>query len=295
MADYAFSLVNVFGQTAFGGNPLCVFEDARGLTDENMQALAVQFNLSETAFILPPTGDATARVRIFTPMTELPFAGHPALGTAHVLRDLLACGDTIKLEMRAGLVALEARQDDWVFTAPMPQGGPRTARPLAGKADIAAMLGLSVDDLLDEPLWVNTGSEQLLVPVKTPDIVRRVQPDPSQMARWPVSAAGRRNAYVFAPVESAGPTRFGQRALARYFMAKPGSGVDEDPGTGSACANLGGWLIATGRELPTHVKVEQGASIGRPCLLQLEVKRDQTIRVGGRVMTLGRGTISLQP
>src|SRR5262245_45996468 len=98
MPSYAFRIVNVFAETPLGGNPLAVFEDGRGLDDATMQALALQFNLSETTFILP-SADATARVRIFTPTFEMPFAGHPTLGTAHVVRDVLGRGDAITLEM----------------------------------------------------------------------------------------------------------------------------------------------------------------------------------------------------
>ncbi len=292
MAEYAFSLVNVFAQAPFGGNPLCVFEDALGLTDSQMQALARQFNLSETVFVFP-TGPGAARVRIFTPATELPFAGHPVIGTAHVISRLAGGIASVSLQTRAGPVSLDAVADDWVFTAPVPGNGPRMNRPLASNAEIVALLGLQQDDLLDHPVWLDTGNEQLLVPVKNPDIVRRAQPQAGLLAAWPANGAGRKNAYVFAPLESAGPSRFGKRALARYFYATAAGSIDEDPGTGSACANLGGWLVATGREIPTHVKVEQGTFIGRPCTLQLEVRPDQSIRVGGRVMALGHGVIHL--
>lgn len=292
LAEYAFSLVNVFAQAPFGGNPLCVFEDAFGITESQMQSLARQFNLSETVFVLPSDA-ADARIRIFTPAMELPFAGHPSIGAAHVVSRLAGGLQALKLETRAGVVDLEAVGDDWVFTAPVPAGGARINRPLAGNAEIAAVLGLHVDDLLDEPVWVDTGNEQLLVPVKNPDIVRRAKPNAAMLTAWPASRTGRKNAYVFSPLESAGPTRFGKRAVARYFFSTPAGGVDEDPGTGSACANLGGWLIAAGKEVPTHVKVEQGTFIGRPCILRLEVRPDQSIRVGGRVMAMGSGVIDL--
>src|SRR5213083_3618706 len=103
MSAYAYRIVNVFtqGRAVLSGNPLCVFERAQTLDAERMQALALQFNLSETTFILP-SEKATARVRIFTPAYEMPFAGHPTLGTAHVVRALKACGDAVALEMKAG-------------------------------------------------------------------------------------------------------------------------------------------------------------------------------------------------
>src|SRR4030088_3070795 len=105
MSAYAYRIVNVFtlGRVPLSGNPLCVFERAQTLDAASMQALALQFNLSETTFILP-SERATARVRIFTPAYEMPFAGHPTLGTAHVVRDLRKCGEALELEMKAGVI-----------------------------------------------------------------------------------------------------------------------------------------------------------------------------------------------
>src|SRR5512132_1894335 len=113
MASFAFRILNVFAREGrLSGNPLCVFEDGRGLDDPTLQALARQFNLSETTFILP-SDKATARVRIFTPSYEMPFAGHPTLGTAHVVRALGRGGDAIALEMKAGVIPVNARGDRW--------------------------------------------------------------------------------------------------------------------------------------------------------------------------------------
>src|SRR5512136_274955 len=112
MTDYAYRLVNVFAEAPLAGNPLCVFEDARGLDAATMQALALQFNLSETTFVLP-SSRATARVRIFTPTFEMPFAGHPTLGTAHVVRALGLGGDALTLEMNVGIVPVTADGDRW--------------------------------------------------------------------------------------------------------------------------------------------------------------------------------------
>src|SRR5436309_10127641 len=113
MPAFAFRIVNVFAEAPFGGNPVAVFEDARGIDDATMQALALQFNLSETTFILPSTR-ASAHVRIFTPAFEMPFAGHPTLGTAHVVRALRG-GDAVTLEMHAGVIAVHARGDVWTL------------------------------------------------------------------------------------------------------------------------------------------------------------------------------------
>ena len=112
MAALRYRIVNVFAESALAGNPLCVFEDGSSLDTATMQALALQFNLSETTFIVPPTvAGATAQVRIFTPGFEMPFAGHPTLGTAHVVRELKNAGDSVKLEMKAGVIPVEARGD----------------------------------------------------------------------------------------------------------------------------------------------------------------------------------------
>src|SRR5260221_6048082 len=120
MTSYGYRILNVFAREGrLTGNPLCVFEDGRGLDDATQQALARQFNLSETTFILP-SAQATARVRIFTPSYEMPFAGHPTLGTAHVVRALKGAGDAVALEMKAGVIPVNARGDRWTLQAVAP-------------------------------------------------------------------------------------------------------------------------------------------------------------------------------
>jgi len=295
--DFHYRLVNVFAESVFGGNPLCVFEDARGLSDAQMQAIALQFNLSETVFILP-SERATARMRIFTTGYEMPFAGHPTLGAAHVVRDLLKTGNAISLECKAGIVPVQAAMnkpdepDIWTFTAPV-QGMPVTAKCDLPGAEVAAMLGLQASDLLDEPLWVNTGTDQLLVPLRTTEAVRRAQPDSSRLAHWPPSSLGRKTAYVFAWDEHALSIDERLAITSRYFFTKQGGGVAEDPGTGSACANLGGWWIAQKRSLPARLQISQGEQVQRPSRLYLDVSSEFDIQVGGRVIELGRGVINL--
>src|SRR5208282_4141363 len=176
-ARYAFRIVNVFAEERLAGNPLAVFEDGRGLDDATMQALALQFNLSETTFILPST-QAAARVRIFTPTFEMPFAGHPTLGTAHVVRALRG-GDAQTLEMAAGIISVRARGDEWTLQA----NAPRTRPVAAQRQDLAAMLGLDDGDIGDNPLWVDTGSEQLVIPLTSADAVVRCQPKADLLTR----------------------------------------------------------------------------------------------------------------
>ncbi|WAI82804.1 MULTISPECIES: PhzF family phenazine biosynthesis protein [Achromobacter] len=290
MTSYAFRLLNVFASTTFSGNQLCVFEDARGMDDATMLNLAAQFNLSETTFILP-SDNADARVRIFTPGYEMKFAGHPTIGTSQVVRDLRQTGDALTLEFAAGIVPVQAQGDAWTFTAPCP-GGVQTATPELDRADIAALVGLTTDELAADPIWVDTGADQLLVPLASVDAVRRAVPDASKLGRWQASSLGRKTLYVFAFDE--GNVRDARQVVvARYFFAKAGGGVDEDAGTGSACANLGGWLLHQQRTLPVSILVEQGDQMGRPCRLLLDVLADGRIQVGGRALEIGRGTISI--
>ncbi|MES1196278.1 MAG: PhzF family phenazine biosynthesis protein, partial [Steroidobacter sp.] len=228
MTSYAYRLLNVFaiqGQK-FSGNPLCVFEDARGLDDVTMQALALQFNLSETTFIVP-SEKATAHVRIFTPDFEMPFAGHPTLGTAHVVREISKAGDSLSLEMKSGIIPVTAKGATWTL-----QANPPTWRNVdATPAQLADMLGIQAGDIANEPLWVNTGSEQLIIPLSNADAVRRCQPRIELLKRYGALNSERFLAYVWSHEND-------NTILVRFFFAK-GNAYAEDPATGSACANLG--------------------------------------------------------
>ena len=276
----AFRIVNVFARAGrLTGNPLCVFEDGTGVDDATMQALALQFNLSETTFILP-SEKATARVRIFTPSYEMPFAGHPTLGTAHVTREVRSAGDSLTLEMKAGVIPVEAKGDRWTLGA-----RPATVRPVGEtRSNIAATLGLQESDLASDPLWLNAGTEQMMVPVRSLDAVARAQPDAARLgglqAKEPVKA------YVFFDEGDAA-----KRVRARFFFPA-GSSVREDPATGSACANLGGWFTHTRRGVDIEREVSQGEEIARASTLRLSV-RGGSVFVGGDVVALGRGTIEV--
>ena len=288
MPNFAFRIVNVFAESTFGGNPLCVFEDARGLSDVQMQSLALQFNLSETTFVLP-SASATARVKIFTPTFEMAFAGHPTLGSAHVVRDLLQAGDSVTLEMKAGVIPVYAVESRWTLKA----GAPQFRDVALSNASIAAMLGLNEDTILPGARWVNTGSEQLIVPLADADAVRRAQPKADLLAQFSSGALqgtpSRSMAYIFAPD---GNRSAAHQLLSRFFFLKHGS-VVEDPGTGSATANLGGWMLGAGVALPLEFTINQGVDIGRPCQLGLRVDAQQQIYVSGRVIEIGRGHIHL--
>jgi PhzF family phenazine biosynthesis protein len=280
MAEYNYRIVNVFAEERLAGNPLAVFEDARGIDDVAMQALALQFNLSETTFLLP-SKRATARVRIFTPANEMPFAGHPTLGSAYVVRAMNQCGNALSLEMTAGIIPVTAAGD--VFTL---QSNAAKTRPVRLTRDaLANMLGLAPGDVGERPLWVNTGNEQLLVPLISPDAVARCQPEP-RLAERHANEAGMVKIYVWAETGD-------EQVVARFFFSKHRGAIEEDPGTGSACANLGGWMLAAKKPLPLTRLIYQGDRVGRPCRLRLSVDEAGTIFVAGRVIELGRGTVSI--
>jgi trans-2,3-dihydro-3-hydroxyanthranilate isomerase len=282
--EFTFRIVNVFAEDRLEGNPLAVFEDARGLSGADMQALALQFNLSETTFILP-SDLADAHVRIFTPTFEMPFAGHPTLGSAHVVRALTGAGDALALEMLAGTIPVIAQGDVWTLEA----NAPKTREVDATREQLAAMLGLEPSDLRGLPSWVDTGSEQLVIPLASADAVTRCLPDPALLARHGSlrleNGVTRCMAYVWA--ESGAHS-----ILARFFFSKYGA-IVEDPGTGSACANLGGWLVASGAALPQQWSITQGEAVGRRCKLGLAVDAGGRIFVSGRVIELGRGSVRL--
>jgi len=283
--ELAYRILNVFtvDGARLSGNPLCVFEDGRGLDDAAMLALARQLNLSETTFILPAVATgATARVRIFTPGFEMPFAGHPTLGTAQVVRTLGAGGDRVVLEMKAGLVEVTAAGDRWTLRAARP---PATREPEASPDRLAAMLGLPPGSVA-RPLWVDTGVEQLVLPLATPGQVRSIRPDPALLDRQ-----GRQPGGGEVMVLAWAPDGPG-RALARFFSVENGV-LTEDPATGSACANLGGWHLATGAPRPIALTISQGEAVSRPSRLELAVDAAGAIFVSGEVIELGRGSFRL--
>ncbi|MGC0151494.1 PhzF family phenazine biosynthesis protein [Chromobacterium vaccinii] len=274
MDAYPFQIVNVFAEQRFGGNPLAVFTDAAGLSDGDMQQIARQFNLSESVFLFPGDADCAASLRIFTPGHELPFAGHPTLGAAAVLHAAGEHDDAFALRTRSGLIALS--HDDGVFRL---RALPAQARPGCGTGEAAAMLGLDEADVAHAPQWVDTGSEQLLIALSSREAVLRARPDPALFVRHATLRPGRSVAYVWHQREGV--------ATVRLFFEQDGA-VLEDPGTGSACANLGGWCARNGLS-PLSWRLEQGEAIGRPNVLYLDVDADGAVSVGGRTQFMGGG------
>ena len=282
MPTYSYRIVNVFADSPLSGNPLAVFEDARDMSDATMQALALQFNLSETTFILPATDPAaTAHVRIFATTTEMLFAGHPMLGTAHVVRSLMGNGAEVSLQTRTTITCLKATGDRWTFEAPYP---PKQHPPTASRADLAEMLGLDEGDFAGAaPLWIDTCVDQLVIPLASFKAVNSAKPEAEALHTYGHNGQAAM-VYIFA--------RDGDHVLARFFFSERRGSFIEDPGTGSACANLGGWLLATDAPLPQRIAIDQGEVVGRPCRLGLAVSEDRGISVSGRVIELGRGTIT---
>ena len=276
-----FRILNVFtaGGARLSGNPLCVVEDGSQLDPALMQALARQFNVSETTFILP-SKRAAALVRIFTPTYEMPFAGHPTLGTAHVCRALGLGGNQLGLEMRAGIIPVTSNGDHWTLRAAAASSRLVEIQP----PELARLLGLEASDIGFQPLWMKAGREQLVIPLTSEAAVRRVRPKGELFERLK-SVDGAGQAYVFASVGA-------KKILSRFFFPD-GAAILEDPATGSACANLGAWFVAMGRRPPLDFEVSQGELIGRPSTLQLEVNSDNEVFVGGDVIEIGSGILNL--
>ena len=271
----AFRQVDVFPGSGLGGNPLAVVLDAEGLDDSAMQALARWTNLSETAFLLPPTTpDADYRVRIFTPASELPFAGHPTLGSAHAWAEHTgSSADRLVQECGAGLVGLRRTEDGWAFAAPpLVRSGPASDDEIERIAD---GLGIGAWDVLACE-WVDNGPGWVAVVLRDAESVLELQPDPARMR----FATG-----VIGPHPAGGPADYEVRA----FVS--GLGVDEDPVTGSLNAGIGTWFFASGRATAAYT-VRQGTRVGANGLVR--VSRDaEVVWVAGATRTVVGGTIDL--
>ncbi|MDH3272077.1 MAG: PhzF family phenazine biosynthesis protein [Gemmatimonadota bacterium] len=308
--DLPFHTLDVFTDHAFGGNPLGVFPNATHLSAELMQRVAREMNLSETVFLGPAeTGRGTARVRIFTPAREVPFAGHPTVGSAIFLASGGAGADapadrevTVILEENIGPVSVVVRFADGrpVFakftTAMLPEHRPSPH----SSSEVAALVGLDIEDLGGtgpqgselETEMVSCGLEYFIIPVRSIDAVRRSTLD---MALWKRMLENAWAHHVYVVCMDAE----GADADVRVRMFAPGSGVPEDPATGSAAAALGGYLSkADGRrEASMAWTLEQGIEMGRPSLLYVEADRSagatSAVRVGGSAVAVSRGTMTV--
>jgi PhzF family phenazine biosynthesis protein len=183
--------------------------------------------------------------------------------------------------MKAGVIPVNAHGDVWTLKA----NAPTTHAPPVTREQFAQMLGLEPTDVLDGALWVDTGSEQLILPLASAEAVERCRPNAELLSRYSVGAKRNGLVYVWARVDA-------DTIRVRFFFTKYGS-VIEDPGTGSACANLGGWFVARDATLPLTANVLQGDQVGRPCRLGLHVDKARNIFVSGRVVAVGHGEIIL--
>ncbi|HZF26101.1 MAG TPA: PhzF family phenazine biosynthesis protein [Steroidobacteraceae bacterium] len=301
--QYDFHTLDVFTQKRFGGNPLAVFPDAIGLDSALMQTIAGEMNLSETVFVQPPADTrAHCKVRIFTPARELPFAGHPTVGTGYLLATLGRIPlreerTTVLFEEGVGLVPVEVRTRDGkadfvqLTAAKLPEFGPSPP----DRMQLAAMLHIQPDDILDgvdRPQAASCGVPFLFVPVRDRGVLARAAPD---TARWRAALGDywAREVFVFCR----DPELPGSNLRARMFA--PEAGITEDPATGGACAALGGYLgvRATIADGTLHWVVEQGFEMKRPSLLHIETDlkggRIAAVRVGGHSVLVSQGTLRL--
>jgi PhzF family phenazine biosynthesis protein len=272
-----FRQVDVFTTTPYLGNPVAVVLDADGLSDADMQRFARWTNLSETTFVLPPTaGEADYRVRIFTPALELPFAGHPTLGTCHAW--LTAGGTprqagTIVQECAAGLVPLRQAAGRLAFAAPpLLRSGPVDEDLVAHLADV---LGIARADIVDAQ-WADNGPGWVAVLLDSAEAVLALEPG---VVDLDIGVAG--------PYPPGSP----QAIEVRAFTPKLAS-TDEDPVTGSLNASLAGWLLATGRITAPYV-ASQGTALGREGRVHVAQDDDGTIWVGGGTITCVSGQVEL--
>lgn len=272
MKSYPFVTVDVFTGRRFGGNPLAVFTDAQGLSDAEMQALATEFNLSETTFVLPPTDPAhTARVRIFNRTAEMPFAGHPNVGTGFVLAEARRDRDGVLLfEETAGLVEVKVERDaaGAVRSAKIAAPQPLSLGLRLPAASVAPCIGLAPADILDAahlPVLASTGNPFVIAELRL-DALGRALPDIGAFRRVESQSpelAGRFALFLYA--------RDGAKLRARMFA--PLAGTWEDPATGSAATTLAALLLSLGSEASTGWEIEQGVEIGRPSLLRIAARR----------------------
>jgi trans-2,3-dihydro-3-hydroxyanthranilate isomerase len=297
--EYRFVQVDVFTERVFGGNPLAVVFDAADLGDAEMQAIAREMNCSETTFLLPPTRpDCAARVRIFTPARELPFAGHPTIGTAWVLAtEKRLPPNNLRFNLEEGIgpveVTLEGEPTRPSFLW-MRHGEARFGPALPDRAGFARALGLAESDLLaGQPVRTgSTGNTFLYIPLCDRDTVDRARLDvPALLAAQ--GEGPNLGVFVFAP--DADP-RAGT-VYSRMF-APHTSGVPEDPATGSASGPLGAYLVERGLVAPAEtvdIVSEQGTRMGRQSFIQIRVGmsggRIREILVGGRVVPVIEGRL----
>lgn len=278
-----YRLLDVFTDVPFGGNQLAVFTDGRGIDDATMQQIAAELQLAETTFVLPPSSSAADhRVRIFTPAKELPFAGHPTLGTAYVLVE--GRDTTIRLEEGVGVIPVTFQDGFGQMVQKLPTFAPADVDP----ADLARALSLEPRDIrTDLPSEVGSaGVSFIFVPLRDIDAVRRARPR---------AGIVQTSVYAFALAGE----RPGSHVHGRMFGF--GVGIPEDAASGSAQGPLGAYLVR--HEVMTaagtvRIRSEQGFEMGRPSIIDIVIDRSgdaiAAVRVGGRCVLMGGGWLHLR-
>jgi trans-2,3-dihydro-3-hydroxyanthranilate isomerase len=276
VATFRYVIADVFTDVPLAGNQVAVFTDAREIPEERLQPLAREINYSETVFVYPAAGDGHARIRIFTPNNELPFAGHPILGTAFVLAQPLQL-EEIHLETGRGLVPVRLDRDGpRVAFGWMRQPEP-TWEPFERAEELCRILGATPTDL---PLELyRQGPGHVLVELGSAEEVAALTPDFGALARFMDEGAA-----VFA--------RDGDRWKLRVFV--PAYGIAEDPATGSAAGPLALHLARHGRiAFGDEIVIGQGVEIGRPSTLHAVARSPEEIEVGGSAVVVARGEFRL--
>lgn len=297
-----FATVDVFTATRFAGNPLAVVLNAEGLTTAQMQAIAAEFNLSETTFVLPPQDPAnTAQVRIFTPRAEMPFAGHPNVGTAFVLARAgesygrVISGDRLRFEEKAGVVPLEVMKDGaTIVGARLSSPQPLSVGAEIDVALVAAAHALDADDINisnHRPIIASCGTPFILAELKNRDALARAAARADifhgEIAKLPATSI-----MIYTQVEESD-------ANIRARMFSPHHGIPEDPATGSANVALIGLLahLRPERDLTLTKTVLQGFEMGRPSLLDAEAIKIESVvtttSIGGRCVPVMSGMIEV--
>ena len=275
MGTFRYVVADVFTDVPLAGNPVAVFTDAREIPEERLQGLARELNLSETVFVYTPDGDANVRIRIFTPTLELPFAGHPVLGTAFVLAGPLQL-DEIRLETGSGIVPIRLERDAQRVAFGWMRQPVVTAEKYDGAEALLALLG--VESGLPVELY-EQGPGHVYIELDSPGAVAALRPDLGalkELSPW--------GTVCFA--------RDGETWKVRVFV--PAHGVDEDPATGSAAGPLALHLARHGRvEFGEEIVIRQGAEVGRPSTLHAVARSPEEIEVGGSAVIVARGEFRL--
>jgi trans-2,3-dihydro-3-hydroxyanthranilate isomerase len=272
VGTFRFVFADVFTEVPFAGNQLAVFTDARGIPEEQLQPLAREINFAETVFVYPAAGDGHARIRIFTPALELPFAGHPVLGTAFVLGGPLQLEELL-LETGAGVIPVRLERDGSRVVFGRMRQPPVAPEPYERADELLALLGVERSGLPVE--LYRQGPGHVYVDVESPATVAALRPDFAALLE-------------LSPYGTACFARDGGRWKARVFV--PSHGVGEDAATGSAAGPLALHLARHGRiGLGEEIEIRQGEEIGRPSTLYAVAHSPEEAEVGGSAVVVARG------